>query len=192
MNDFSKKLGITTGNYYIKGTKTVDYEKMKSHGYDCADFSGLTGTPGGFLDLPDGELEKGLLAEKARADAAGISFSQVHGIWPTDDTTEEKRKITLEKSKKAVRGAAVIDGKYLVVHPIMPYGCNGTENADIAEEINEGFFRELCEYAKGYGIGICLENMPFKTQRISRIAKIAEFVKRLDIDNPMDIFFARQ
>jgi sugar phosphate isomerase/epimerase len=105
---------------------------------------------------------------------AGITFSQVHGIWPTDDTTEEKRKVTLERSKRAVMGAAALDGKYLIVHPIMPYGWGGPEDADVAERLNAEFLTELCAYAEGYGIDICLENMPFRGHRISTMDRIVE------------------
>ena len=183
MDGFSKKLGATTATYCESGTRTVDYERMKCDGFDYADFSGLTGTPGGFLDLPDEELIAALKEEKVKAEMAGITFSQVHGIWPTDDTTEEKRKVTLERSKRAVMGAAALDGKYLIVHPIMPYGWGGPEDADEAERLNAEFLTELCAYAEGYGIGICLENMPFKSQRISGIERISALVKRLDLKN---------
>ena len=177
------KTGVRNNIYYFPGTKNTDYARMKKHGYDCADFQGLTGGNGSFLNLPEEEMVEALKHELKAARENGIEISQVHGVWPTDDTTAEKRAETMERMKKAVRGAAVLDGKYLVVHPQMPYGWGPEDDADEAERINEEFFRELCEYAKDYNIGICIENMPMKEHRLSRTSNMIEFVRRVDIDN---------
>ena len=51
-------------------------------------------------------------------------ISQVHGPWrypPKDDTAKDRRE-RLEKMKKAVIISALLDCKYLVIHPIMPVG----------------------------------------------------------------------
>jgi len=177
------KLGMRSNTYYFPGTKKVDYARMKKHGYDCADFQALTGGEGSFLNLPEEEMIEALKLERKAAEENGIEFSQVHGVWPTDDTTAEKRAETMERMKKAVRGTAVLDGKYLVVHPQMPYGWGPEADADEAERINEEFFRELCAYAEGYNVGICIENMPMKEHRLSRTCNMIAFVRRLNLPN---------
>ena len=133
------KTGVRNNIYYFPGTKNTDYARMKKHGYDCADFQGLTGGNGSFLNLPEEEMVEALKHELKAARENGIEISQVHGVWPTDDTTAEKRAETMERMKKAVRGAAVLDGKYLVVHPQMPYGWGPEDDADEAERIMRNF-----------------------------------------------------
>ena len=50
------KTGVRNNIYYFPGTKNTDYARMKKHGYDCADFQGLTGGNGSFLNLPEEEM----------------------------------------------------------------------------------------------------------------------------------------
>lgn len=176
------RIGITGSSYYIEGKKETDYEQMKRDGYNCCDYQGLTDTTGELYNADDAEFAKMLFTEKKKAEAAGIEFSQVHAPWPTDDTSERSRIKRLEYMKKAVRGTSILDGKYLVIHPIMP-NHDFEEDPDLTEKLNEEFFREICTYAKPYNVGICMENMPMTELRLSSVKKTAEFVKRLDLTN---------
>lgn len=38
------KIGVEARHYYKKGTKIVDTDWLKSHGYDCVDYSRLCHT----------------------------------------------------------------------------------------------------------------------------------------------------
>ena len=70
------KLGITNTAYDASYKNPEGYLKMREHGYDCADFQGLADKNSEYYK--DKEL---LAREKATADAAGIKFSQLHGIF---------------------------------------------------------------------------------------------------------------
>ncbi len=177
------KIGVEACHYYFEGTKTVDTKWLKRHGYDCIDYGRLCDTKDELYSMPEDEFIAFLKAEGEEMRKGGIEAWQVHGPWPTDDKTPESRAEKWEFCKKAVKGTAALGSKYLVMHPVMPFGWRGEQDHDAAEAMNEEFFKELCEYAAPYGVTICLENMPFTAQRISRIEKIAEFVKRLDIPN---------
>ena len=139
------------------------YEKMKEHGYDCADFN-MADTNDEIYSLPEKEAEALLYAEAELAKKAGIEISQVHGPWrwPARDFEEEDRKERMEKMKKSIRYTAVLGCKYWVIHPIMPFGVceKDTEDAQKTWDMNLEFMSELLKVAKEVGVTICFENMP--------------------------------
>ncbi len=177
------KTGIE-GSYYLnKQTGITDYEAMKRHGFDCVDYGRLCDTTTELYSMDDDAFCKLMQEEKERADKAGIKIFQIHGPWPVDDTAEEKTKQNMEFMKRAVLGASVLGKAYLVVHPVMPYGWNKEEDAEYARRVNKEFFTELCEFAKPYGVTVCIENMPFPNCKLSYMEALADFVNELDIDN---------
>lgn len=176
------RTGVTT-SVYCCGGADADYKKMAAHGYSCADFSALCDTEGELYRMNGSDFEKALLDEKKRANDAGITFSQVHGSWPVDDTTAEKRAKNLEFMKLCVRGTAILGCKNLVVHPLMPFSWGDETDSDFAEKVNEEFFRSLCEYAENYGVNICIENMPTKKHRLAGTEALCAFVKKLGYSN---------
>ena len=177
------KIGITAPSYYFENTKIIDVARLKRHGYDCVDYGRLCDTNDELYAMPVDEMIKYLNFERDELLKGGIEVFQVHGPWPTDDTTDESRAQKWEFCKRAVKGTAALGSKYLVMHPVMPFGWGGEQDHDAAEKMNEEFFKELCEYAVKFDVIICLENMPFKAQRISTVDKIAEFVKRMNLKN---------
>lgn len=177
------KTGIE-GTYYINSqTGIIDYESMKRHGFDCVDYGGICDTKNQFYSMPEESFRKAMQEEKSRADAAGIKIYQVHGPWPVDDTTAEKTKQNMEFMKRAVIGASELGKAFLVVHPVMPYGWNKEEDSDYARKINKEFFSALCEFARPYGVTVCIENMPFPNCKLSYMEALVEFVKEMDLDN---------
>ena len=78
------KLGITNSAYEASYENPNGYLKMREHGYECADFQGLADKNSVYYR--DSAL---LCRERKAADAAGISFSQLHGIWPAYETSKE-------------------------------------------------------------------------------------------------------
>ena len=177
------KIGISSDYYQNPNTGMIDYEKMGRHGYECVDYDGLCNTAGPLYQMDEEALQAAMTAEKQRANAAGIQVGQVHGPWPVDDTSAEKRAVNMEYFKRCVRATAYLDGKNLVVHPMMPYGWGAEDDKETALQINTDFLTELTAYAKPYGVTVCLENMPFKAHTLSPVPAIAAFVKKLDIDN---------
>ena len=162
------------------------YEKMKEHGYDCADYN-MADTNDEVYTLPEKEAKALLCAEAELARKAGIEISQVHGPWrwPARDFEEEDRKERMEKMKKSIRYTAVLGCKYWVIHPIMPFGVceKDTEEAQKTWDMNIEFMSELLKEAKEVGVIICFENMPMLQFSLAKPDKILEFVKTINDDN---------
>ena len=177
------KIGIASDYYLNKDTGIIDYDTMSKHGYECVDYQRMCDTSGPMYQMDEDSLRAAMTAEKERANAAGIQVSQVHGPWPVDDTSAEKRAANLDYYKRCVRATSYLDGKNLVVHPMMPYGWGAEDDTEFALQVNADFLKELTDYARSYGVTICLENMPFKAHTLSPVPSIAAFVKKLDIDN---------
>ena len=177
------KLGII--NTYFKDpiTKKPNYPKMKQMGFTCADYQQLCDTNGSYYHMEEADFRLAMEQQKAEANAAGVAIHQVHGPWPVDDTSAEKREANLEYYKLCVRGCAYLGSKYLIMHPVMPYGWGAEEDADWVDEVNADFIRKLTDYARPFGVTICLENMPFKLHRLSHVPEVVKFVKALNIDN---------
>lgn len=176
------KIGIMNAAYISGGV--ADYERAKRHGYDCMDYQSLCNTKGEMYSMTEAELEKTLVTERKRANDAGIEFSQVHAPWPVDDSTVESRAQKLEDMKRTIRGAAYLDGKYMVTHPTRLFDPQGHELPEAVEE-NIDFFGKITEYAKGFGVGICIETMPFRRSgdTISSPQSIIDFVNKANLDN---------
>ncbi len=176
------KIGITTGVYTDPETGSIDLQAIAAHGYDCVDFD-LCDTNGPVYQLSEIGLAPYLQDIKAQIAAAGLSVSQVHGPWPTDDKSEESRAAKMIYMRRAVQAGAMLGSPYMVVHPVMPFGWSGGEDAEVAKQMNIEFFSELCDYAAPLGVGICVENMPFLEQRISTVERIVELVEAVDRPN---------
>lgn len=170
------KLGITNTAYDASYNNPEGYLKMREHGYECADFQGLADKNSEYYKNKD------LLAkEKAAADAAGIKFSQLHGIWPAYETTPEGLKEKREHLIWAIENAHLLGCERVVYHPDMPLGFD----AD-GEEIyrsNLETAKVLLPYAKKHNVTVCIENMPFTAAQFSRACRMIELVE--EIDHPL-------
>ena len=171
---------ITTGVY--TNNKIIDFAAIRRDGYEGVDMN-LCDVKSPFYQ-PD-EQAAVLLAkeELQRAQKVGLRIVQTHGPWPTDDTTPEKRAKNTEYFRRAIRLTAAMECPYTVVHPMMPFGWDGPEDADVALEMNIEHFRALCDDAAPYGVTVCAENMPFLKQRISTPEQIAKLVALVDRPN---------
>ena len=162
------------------------YEKMRAHGFSCVDYN-IANTNIFPYDLSPHAAEMQLKAERTRVAQAGIEIYQMHGPWqwPLRDDTCEGRAERMEKMKFSIWAAAVLECKYWVVHPIMPYGIDemNTEKAARTWDLNLRFMYELLQTAKPLGITICLENMPFTQFSMSSPQRILEFVHVMNDPN---------
>ena len=160
------KIGIEGTPYDVYGLDR--YKKMKEHGWDACDFQWFLNTETELFKVSDEEFEARLKAEKALADEAGIEFYQVHGPWkwPSSDDTEEGRAERWEKFAKSIKGASFLGAKYIVIHPIMPFGHKDID-PDFSFELNVNFFKSLMPVARQYGVKIGYENMPFQRHSIA-------------------------
>ena len=128
-------------------------------------------------------MEAHCKAVRTAAEDAGIEISQVHGPWPTDDTTAENRAKTLENMRLAVYGCHCLGAPYLIIHPQMPYGWGREEDADFALSLTVGLMKNLMPDCEKYGVTLCLENMPMTAHRISTMDRIAEAVEMVGHPN---------
>ncbi len=177
------RIGISEIAFCDEETKIVDYKCMKEYGFDYADTTLLTLTDGELYQLSEKQRAEEVLKVKKTAEDAGIGFYQCHGPWPVDDTSPERRKITLEHMKTAIRGYSLLGAQNFVLHPVMPYAWGPETDSDFAWQVNAEYMSELCDYAKDYNMNICLENMPAPHHKLAVISNIVEFVDSLKKDN---------
>ena len=173
------------GQSYARYGENV-FATIKSHDYDAVDIN-IANTDNQWYTFNDAELSAAMEAFSEQARSAEITISQIHGPWryPPQDATEENRHERLTKMKKSAKIAALLGCKYLVIHPIMPFGTKdvllGKETETVA--LNHAFFRQLVPYAKEVGVTICLENMPMVNFSLATPEQILEFVKEFDDEN---------
>ena len=172
------KIGVYDPHYRHYGEQT--YQKLKSYGFSCVDYS-MANTDTALYSCGDEAFREKLLHDKKLVEEAGLEVSQVHGPWrwPPRDNTPEDLKERREKMKRSIQGTALLNCKYWVVHPIMPFGTNdkGTAQAKVTLDMNRTFMRELLKTSKQYDVTICLENMPMPGFSIGSPSEILEFVK---------------
>ena len=178
------KLGITSG-YFKKYGIEKGSSRLKAHGYDCVDYQRFISTETDFFKLPEKEFEKQIHSEREIIASAGLIVHQAHGPWrfPPKDTTDADRAERFEAMSKSIRGCAYLGTDKFVIHPLMPFGANSAESAELMKAINLEFMSRLTEVAKEYGIVICYENMPFPQLPITTAKHVADFAKQINSDN---------
>jgi sugar phosphate isomerase/epimerase len=178
------KLGITSG-YLTKYGLEAGAKRLKAHGYDCTDYQNFINTETEFFKLPEKEFERQIRKEREIIESAGVIIHQAHGPWryPPKDDTEENRAERFASMSKAIRGCAYLGTDKFVIHPIMPFGGNSSEQPEVMKAINFEFMSKLCEVAKEYGIIVCYENMPFPMLPITTSKHVADFARQINSDN---------
>lgn len=179
------KIGICLWEYKRRYPLKEAARLMKEDGYEAIDYSELCNVEGP-LYTEDEEKIKTLLTEEAKILAdAGLAISQIHGPWryPPEDGTEKARAEWLSLMERSARMATYLGTPYMVVHPLMPFGADSPENPAEVWKINTEHYAALCDYAKSFGITICLENMPFVHFPMSRVSEIIDFVDSVGKEN---------
>ena len=174
------KIGNTSGAFSYLPTERM-YVRMRELGYDAVDQDLADTNDPCYRDAVSMEAHCKVI--RAAAEAAGIEISQVHGPWPTDDTTAENRAATLEHMRLAVYGCHCLGAPYLIIHPQMPYGWGREDDADFALSLTVELMKNLMPDCEKYGVTLCLENMPMTAHRISTMERIAEAVKMVGHPN---------
>lgn len=165
------------------------YKKLKEYGFDCIDYP-MADTDSELYTATDERRVEMIAHEKALAKEAGVTFHQVHGPWrwPAQDGTEEERAERMDKMKRSIQFTAELGCKNWVIHPMMPFGTNERNDAELAAEtweINRTFMRELLAFAKERDITICFENMPMPEFSLGNPADILKFVQEMNDDHFM-------
>ena len=174
------KTGNTSGTFSYLPIDRM-YVRMRELGYDAVDQDLADTNVPYYRDAASMEAHCKVI--RAAAEAAGIEISQVHGPWPTDDTTAENRAETLENMRLAVYGCHCLGAPYLIIHPQMPYGWGREEDADFALSLTVELMKNLMPDCEKYGVTLCLENMPMTAHRISTMDRIAEAVEMVGHPN---------
>lgn len=171
------RIGINLDPFLYRGSAEAGFARMKELGYDTADVS-LSDTNAPWYS--DEALMLTHCSEiKAAAEKTGIEIFQVHGPWPTDDTSEEKREIVWDYMKRAVYGCHCLGCKNLVIHPQMPNGW-GPEKIEGEQEIlTVSMLNWLMPECEKYDVTICLENMPTLSHSIATTETIVKVVKQV-------------
>lgn len=176
------KIGIA--DYYINRYGLEEGAKrMSEHGYSCIDFQ-FANTDTEYYTAREEDFISLVLGVKRTLGKHGITVNQIHGPWctPRLDSTEDERAELFGKMAKALVIAKHLGAKYMVVHPLMPYGVNSDENPDEVYEINKRYFSALANVASGLGVTVCLENMPFEKFPLSSTESILTLIK--DVNHP--------
>ena len=174
------KTGNTSGAFSYLPIDRM-YVRMRELGYNAVDQDLADTNAPCYRDAASMEAHCKVI--RAAAEDAGIEISQVHGPWPTDDTTAENRAKTLENMRLAVYGCHCLGAPYLIIHPQMPYGWGREEDADFALSLTVELMKNLMPDCEKYGVTLCLENMPMTAHRISTMDRIAEAVEMVGHPN---------
>ena len=155
----------------------ASFSHLRLLGYECADLQTFVNTDTEWFSAPDREArwrEIGLIARDA-----GIAISQTHGPWrfPPRDADEADRAERFEKMSLALEGTAAVGAPVMVVHNIMPFGCEDNPEPARFMDLNRDFFSRLLAKARSCGVTIALENMPFPGLILSSPAQILSFAR---------------
>ena len=175
------KIGIESTGYFHLFDYEEGLKKMKAHGYDCVDYQEAA-SPGSPVFSWDEQTRREYFSKlKSCADEVGISFFQMHGLWPTDDKTAEKREAQFHFFVEQIEIAQMLACKYLIIHPVMPYGWGPDVDPDFSWAINKEFYQKLLPYAERAGVVICLENIPVG-MHLGFIGNVNKMVKEINSD----------
>ena len=170
------KVGIYYKAFDYLPTHEDRFKRLRDIGFDSVDISFADTDTGKYYHVE--KMEEQCAHIRSVAEKYNVTISQVHGPWPTDDETEEGIKWGIECMHKAVYGTYLLGAKYLVIHPQMPFGYAHDTDPDYAEQRTVDLLRELVPDCEKYGVTVCLENMPFRNQRISPVRNIVRAVEK--------------
>ena len=176
------KLGIGSRAYYNVYDYEEGFRRLKRHGYNCIDYNDLTDMSSELYGLSDCEFRKFFEDVAECAEKCGVEIWQMHGLWPTvnNDRTEADRQKTVEYFIRELEAAHYLGCRYFVLHPFMPFGHDVEGDYGFTFEVNRELLRTLIPHAVRWGVTLCVENMPFKNNPISKVSEIKRLVRALD------------
>lgn len=177
------EIGITNTSYGVYGFEG-SFEKIRQHGYECIDYQGLANINTDFFRSDISDFEAELKVHRGLIESHGMRVTQAHGPWPFPDNhgDGEGYELLLSATKRAVYGAHVLGSTRLVLHPLMPFG-EGGDNPEAVYDVNERFLSDIADYAQGYGVTICLENLPFTEYPLSSPRSVCDVVDKVNKPN---------
>lgn len=151
------KIGTTQSVYCMRYGMEVGLPRMRKHRFECMNYDEFVDTESSLFQKNSRDFESYLTEQRKQIEAAGIVIHQSHGPWlfPPKDTTVEERTERFEKMSRAIEGTAILGGKNIVIHPLMPYGISDKEFIRETYEINLDFMGRLAEVGQNYNVNIC-------------------------------------
>ncbi|MBR5869518.1 MAG: sugar phosphate isomerase/epimerase [Clostridia bacterium] len=177
------KVGNTTGYFWYGKDADEKYGRMAEVGYEAADQSMCDIKDPIFHD--DEALRAFCNENKAAALRHSITINQLHGPWPTYDTDDVNRAEGWRCFHRAVLACHMMEIPYMVFHPQMPYGWGHDPEPDpeLGTKLTLDLMYDLLPDCEKYGVTICLENMPFRSQKISPMEQIVGVLKTVNHPN---------
>ena len=161
---------MTAGNRY-------DLNYLKALGYEAVDYSGIAHEPEkGVFALSDAEFEAKMLKDRSELEAVGLEIYQTHGVWPYDDTIPEQKEAKFRAMIRSIQGTALLGAKYVVIHPVLPFGWNKSPHHEQDVQDNIDYIRKLIPYAGRYNVKIALENMPNPYVPCGKVEELVECI----------------
>lgn len=121
---------------------------------------------------------------KKRANDKGIVFNQAHAPFHSSSLDPEATERRFGEITVAMRNAAALGIKNIVVHPCQHLVYEEDGNPEKLFEINLAFYGRLQSYCEEYGIKVAVENMWQNTKggliNHSTCSRPAEFIKYVD------------
>lgn len=178
-------LGIIDKAYTEKYGYSQGIPRLKAQGYDAIDYQGFVDTSTALWRLPEDRF-LGMVKETGEfLKEQGIVVWQAHAPWewPPRHGSAEERKTLFDHVHRALKGCQALDCRLLVVHPLMPFLDEEGHDAETVLGMNLGFLGAVADYARYYGVTVCLENLPFRHHPLATPGEIRDFVEDMDLDN---------
>jgi len=161
----------------------IDYKAHAEAGFKGIDFQHFTNFQSKVLDLNNQELAKFCKNELKRAKETGVVIHQLHSfwVWPPQpyDVTAEAREKEIKYYKMAIRGAHMMECKYVAIHHRVPFDFEDSRLNEEAYNSTIDFMKKLVPYARKYRVTLCLENLPFP-QETYGVYKTVEIIKKVN------------
>ena len=158
---------------------------LKRHGYQAVDFQALAHVETALWQLPEKQF---LALLKDTADflvQQDIRIAQAHAPMKGGATgaTPEERKTEFDNVHRALKGCQVLGCKTMAIHPLLPFGNDPGQDADAVLGINMAFLGKAADYARFYGVTLCLENLPHDNLPLSTPMAVRDLVEDMNLPN---------
>ena len=181
------KIGESVSAAICRAGLEPHIRRLRQAGFDCVDMQFFADTENGWFDGGTAAFSRRCEEFRRITEGCGMEISQTHGPWrhPPRDDTPADREERFDKMARSLEGTAILGAPCMVIHAIMPFGTKhpaqrSDPDAERFLELNRDFFRRLLDRAKGYGVVIALENLPFRQLLLSAPQDVLDFVKSFD------------
>lgn len=137
---------------HYSAKETVDM--LRSAGFDAVDFS--------FFDETwySEERKEDFFTELRKyTEGVGMCFNQAHAPFHSSFPNEEQTQSRFWDIVRAIRRAALLGAKSIVVHPVQHLHYADEGAPERLFEMNMVFYGKLIPYCQEYGIRVAVENM---------------------------------